>query len=133
MKLQKQLSRKVDGKEYAKWVVVIPPSTIDELKWADGQWLKEKIQGDSLIIKPLNKNEFEKMNKLKEKMSFEIFSNTVKSVLIKHPEGLGWSQIREKTELIQKVPNNKWVRKLENEIGLIRFRDKKGNVIWKLK
>ncbi|MBS3157252.1 hypothetical protein J4442_03735 [Candidatus Woesearchaeota archaeon] len=34
MKLQKQLSRKVGGVEYAKWVLVIPPNVIEESWWS---------------------------------------------------------------------------------------------------
>lgn len=50
MKLQKQLSRKVGDVEYAKWVLVIPPSAIEELKWKEGQELKAKIKDNKLII-----------------------------------------------------------------------------------
>ena len=39
MKLQKQLSRKVGDVKYAKWVLVIPPSLIEELKWKEWQEL----------------------------------------------------------------------------------------------
>lgn len=51
MKLQKQLSRKYGGKEYPKWVVVIPPETIDEAGWKDGDNLQVDIKGDKLILK----------------------------------------------------------------------------------
>ena len=44
MKLQKQLSRKVGDVKYAKWVLVIPPNIIEELKWKEGQEL-EKLFG----------------------------------------------------------------------------------------
>jgi len=36
MKLQKQLSRKYGGKEYPKYLVTIPPKTIDEVGWKQG-------------------------------------------------------------------------------------------------
>ena len=52
MKLQKQLSRKVKGKEYAKYVVVIPPSTIEKLGWKNGVELVESVNLDSLTLKP---------------------------------------------------------------------------------
>ena len=51
MKLQKQLSRKVGDTEYAKWVLVIPPKVIEELKWQEGQELKTEINEGKLIIK----------------------------------------------------------------------------------
>jgi len=31
-----------------------------------------------------------------------------------------WTQIREEAGLLQKFPNNKWVRRLEDDIGLMR-------------
>jgi molybdopterin-binding protein len=51
MKLQKQLSRKVKDVEYAKWVLVIPPNLVEELKWKEGQELKAEIKENSLIVK----------------------------------------------------------------------------------
>lgn len=54
MKLQKQLSRKVNGKEYAKWVLVIPPSAVEKLGWKEGQPLNEKVSKNKLIVEPLN-------------------------------------------------------------------------------
>ena len=55
MKLQKQLSRKIEGKEYAKWVIVVPPSKVEELGWKEGQELKERINGDKLVLIPTGK------------------------------------------------------------------------------
>jgi len=54
MKLQKQLSRKIGNTEYAKYVVVVPPSTIQELEWKEGQELTFKIQAKKLIIETKN-------------------------------------------------------------------------------
>lgn len=50
MKLQKQLSRKIGNTEYAKYVLVVPPTTIQELGWKEGEELVFKIQGKRLII-----------------------------------------------------------------------------------
>ncbi len=51
MKLQKQLSRKVGNVEYVKWVLVIPPNMIEELKWKEGQELEAKIKENKLVVK----------------------------------------------------------------------------------
>ncbi len=51
MKLQKQLSRKVGTVEYAKWVLVIPPNIIEELKWKEGQELEVEIKENRLVVK----------------------------------------------------------------------------------
>lgn len=58
MKLQKQLSRKVGNKEYAKWVAVIPPKLIEEVKFKEGQELDIEVQDGKLIIKKMNTHSF---------------------------------------------------------------------------
>jgi hypothetical protein len=50
MRLQKQLSRKVDGKKYPKYVVTISPKQIEELGWKEGDELNGRIRGDHFII-----------------------------------------------------------------------------------
>ena len=50
-RLQKQLSRKVGNKEYAKYVVVISPSDIKKAKFKEGQELKVETQEGKIIIK----------------------------------------------------------------------------------
>ena len=56
MKLQRQINRKTEEKEYAKYVVVIPPDRIETLGWREGQELTDEIQGKKLIIYPRTKN-----------------------------------------------------------------------------
>jgi hypothetical protein len=54
MRLQKQKSREVKGKEYFRWAVVIPPDKVRELGWDEGIELEPEVKKDSLIIrKPL--------------------------------------------------------------------------------
>jgi len=51
VRLQKQLSRKVEGKEYPKYVVTISPKCIEELGWKEGEELTGNINEGKLIIK----------------------------------------------------------------------------------
>lgn len=51
MKLQKQLSRKVEGKTYPKYVVTIPPKCVEQLGWKEGEELAGNIRGDKLVIR----------------------------------------------------------------------------------
>ena len=44
------MSRKVGDTEYVKWVLVIPPNIIEELKWKEGQELEAKIKENKLVI-----------------------------------------------------------------------------------
>ena len=50
MRLQKQKTREVNGKEYYRWTIVIPPSRIKELGWREGQELSARTKKDRLII-----------------------------------------------------------------------------------
>lgn len=52
MKLQKQLSRKIKGKNYPKYVMTIPPKDIQELGWKKGMELEICIRDNKLIIQP---------------------------------------------------------------------------------
>jgi len=64
-------------------------------------------------------------------MTYEEFRQIIMEELEKAPEGLTWTQIRERRpELYQRWPNNKWVHRLE-DVGLIRERVK-GRLIWRI-
>lgn len=50
-KLQKQTSRKVGGKEYSKYVVVIPEDNIREAEFEEGEILSIESEKDKIVIK----------------------------------------------------------------------------------
>ena len=50
MQLQKQLNRKVDDKEYSKFLLVVPPQVVAELQWKEGEELEHEVKNQSLII-----------------------------------------------------------------------------------
>lgn len=50
MQLQKQLSRKLEKKKYFRYTVVIPPKTVKELGWKQGDRLDPKIENGGLVI-----------------------------------------------------------------------------------
>jgi hypothetical protein len=55
MRLQKQLSRKVGDKEYAKWVIVIPPEKIKEAELREGQELDVVVKNRIITLKAKGK------------------------------------------------------------------------------
>ena len=59
MKLQEQLSRKVKGKKYPKYVLTISPKHIEHLGWQKGIELEVSISDHKLIVRP-KKNKEEK-------------------------------------------------------------------------
>ena len=48
-----------------------------------------------------------------------------------NPTGLTWTELKGKLQLPQKVPNNKWVRRMEKDIDLVRLKDVRG-LVWKI-
>ncbi len=51
MKLQKQLSRRYNGKDYPKWLVIIPPGVVKELGWQEGEGLEPLVDGKDLRLR----------------------------------------------------------------------------------
>ena len=50
MKLQKRSNRKIGDKEYLKWYVDIPASTIQEAGWEEGSELEVVVKGRKLVL-----------------------------------------------------------------------------------
>ncbi len=65
-------------------------------------------------------------------MSYEEFCNNVKAILESPEILLTWTEIRTKAKLPQKFPNNKWVHRMEKDIGLKREKDKNGIIRWSI-
>lgn len=127
MKLQKVFSRKLNKKEYVKWLIIVPPKNITELNWQDGQKLKSSVEKGNLVVT------------MSKEPSYSEFKNKVFTLLSSRAEGFIWPEIKERIKFEPKVPNNKWVRRLEQEIGLKRIKhdgivhwylDKKGITIY---
>ncbi len=52
MRLQKQLSRRVDSKSYPKYVVTIPPKSILAAGWKEGTELEATVKDGKIILFP---------------------------------------------------------------------------------
>lgn len=63
---------------------------------------------------------------------YEKFKSTVQRVLKRTKQPLTWTEIKEKAGFEQKVPNNKWVKRMEEDIGLGRKKTKEGKTVWRL-
>jgi bifunctional DNA-binding transcriptional regulator/antitoxin component of YhaV-PrlF toxin-antitoxin module len=55
MQLQKQSSRVYKGKEYPKYLIVIPPKNVETLGWNEQDELESNIQDGELIIRKKSK------------------------------------------------------------------------------
>lgn len=67
-----------------------------------------------------------------ENTSYDVFKTKIEAILKAEPKGLTWTEIKKRLNLPQKVPNNKWVRMMEDDIGLKR-QTEKGRIIWRVR
>jgi len=65
-------------------------------------------------------------------MSYEQFRDIIQKTLRKCDGTLTWTEIRTIAKLPQSFPNNKWVNRLEKDVGLKRSKDKQGIIQWSL-
>jgi len=63
-------------------------------------------------------------NIIKDKVGYEKFKDKIEKVLKESKIPLTWTQIKEKAGITQKVPYNKYVLQMEEDIGLKRVKDK---------
>lgn len=90
--------------------------------------MRSQVRGTALTVKPQTKPQ-----EKPKKMSYEEFRDKIKGLLETEPDGLTWTVIRDTLDLPQKVPNNLWVRMIEEDIGLTRRRNNTvAKVVWKL-
>jgi antitoxin component of MazEF toxin-antitoxin module len=119
----------VGATKYVKWVVTLPPKQINEVGWQEGDELESKVNGKTLVVKKSNNPDPKP-----SKMTYEEFRDKIESLLKSEPNGLSWTEIKQKLKLPQRVPNNLWVRTMDKDIGLIRkFDNASGKTIWRLK
>lgn len=64
-------------------------------------------------------------------MTYEEFRDKIQHVL-RSGEPQTWTVVRTKAQLPQKWPNNKWVHRMEEDIGLMREKDNNGIIHWKI-
>jgi len=62
-------------------------------------------------------------------LTYEDFSGKIQKTL-KQSGPLTWTEIRTIAKLPEKFPNNKWVRRMEQDIALKRKKDAQGIIKW---
>jgi hypothetical protein len=126
MRLQRSTSRRVAGKEYIKFQVVIPNDAVAQLRWRQGDHLEGRpTRTGFLIYKAEAKESITQPD-------YETFKKEVVRALLALPQGATWSEFRAKTALKQGTPSPIYVKRMEDEGILERHRDAvTSQVIWK--
>ena len=132
MKLQKVVAYRYGDKTHYKYMITIPEESISELGWKEGSKLKDSVKNRSLVIDYVSDPVKKRSRPSEPKMTYEEFRNKIKSALQYSDHGMTWTEIRNQLKLEQVVPNNKWVRQMEKDIGLERVKDIRG-VVWRVK
>jgi bifunctional DNA-binding transcriptional regulator/antitoxin component of YhaV-PrlF toxin-antitoxin module len=126
MMLQKSVSRRVNGREYIKFQLVIPNQFTSPLGWNGGDYIQGVITRRGLLLRKAEPKQQAK------KPSYCQFRDAVVSVLIRHPGGTVWTTIGLEGGLVQKTPSPIYVKRMEHEGMLERHRDAAtSQVIWK--
>jgi len=132
MKLQKVFAYKYGDKAYYKYLITLPEETVTKLGWKPGGELKESVDGKNLILSYVSDPVEKPKEEPKPTMSYDDFKTKIQNELKANPDGLTWGELKERLKLPQTVPNNKWVRQMERDIGLLRVKEARG-LIWRLK
>lgn len=66
-------------------------------------------------------------------LTYEQFRDTIARTIRDAGREMTWTEIRTTAGLPQMFPNNQWVRRMEQDIGLLRVKDAHGILHWSLK
>jgi hypothetical protein len=133
MKLQRAFAYKYGDKSRYKYLITIPEEIIDELGWESGSDLATRIiDGKNLLVEFVSKPTNLPKKISEPKISYEEFRDKIKNVLEYSDKGMTWTELRNRLKLDQVVPNNKWVRQMEKDIGLMRFKEMRG-IVWRIR
>lgn len=133
MKLQKQRAYRLsDDRWQYKYVVTLPEDLIDELGWQAGSELEASRKDKSILVDFVSDPIKPEERIVATKMPYEEFRDKIRRTLQYNDKGMTWTRIRSSLKLDQVVPNNKWVRRLEKDIGLMRLKGRDGVVVWRV-
>lgn len=133
MKLQKVKAYKLDRDRWQyKYQITVPEPSVEALGWKEGDELQDAVQEGALMVTLAPASAKKTRRTITTKMSYEEFRDKVKQTLQYSDKGMTWTEIRAKLKLDQVVPNNKWVRAIEKDIGLMRVKRSDGVIVWRV-
>lgn len=132
MRLQKVKAYKLDRDRWQfKYVITLPEASIQEAGWEEGEELKATVHGATITLEVGEVVPRKLRRVITTKMPYPEFRDKIRQTL-QYSDGMTWRQIREKLKLDQVVPNNKWVRRMEKDIGLMRVKRSDGVIVWRV-
>ncbi len=95
------------------------------------EWIPRDVEQEPAVCPKCKSPYWDRPRKKAESMlTYEDFRDKIREALKRGP--LTWTEIRTAAKLPQKFPNNKWVRQMEQDIGLKRSKDAHGIIKWKI-
>jgi hypothetical protein len=96
------------------------------------EWLPKNNAKEEPKVCPKCKSPYWNIPKKQTTMTYEEFRDRVKKILNSSKIPLTWTEIRTKSKLGQKWPNNQWVHRLDKDIALVREKDNNGIIKWRI-
>ena len=95
------------------------------------EWIPKDAQKEPSVCPKCKSPYWNRPRKATSMLTYEDFRDKIRQTL-QDAGPLTWTEIRTKSNLPQKFPNNQWVHRMENDIGLERKKDAHGIIHWQL-
>jgi hypothetical protein len=95
------------------------------------EWIPTEVEREPSVCPKCKSPEWDRPRKPPAMLTYEDFRDKIENTLTKSGS-LTWTEIRTIAKLPQAFPNNKWVRRLEEDISLKRTKDSHGIIKWAL-
>ncbi len=96
-----------------------------------GEWIPKDSEKEPVACPKCIRPYWNRPRKAVPMLTYESFRAKIKEPLPEHGL-LPWTESRTNAKLPQAFPNNKWVHRMEEDIGLKRNKDKHGIIKWSL-
>jgi len=95
------------------------------------EWIPRDVRREPSVCPKCKSPYWNRPRKATSLLTYEDFRDKIQKVLIQAGP-LTWTEIRTAAKLPEKLPNNKWVRRMEQDIALKRSKDAHGIIKWKV-
>lgn len=96
-----------------------------------GEWVPRDAAKEPTTCPKCKSPYWNRPRRMASMLTYEDFREKIRKA-IRESGALTWTEIRTTAKLPEKFPNNKWVHRLEKDIGLKRGKDAHGIIKWML-